>query len=207
MGLDGVLGQVEVTPDLGVALSLAHPGEHLQLALGELSTWRHAAGGVAAGEGGDRVAAVGVRANQLRLYDARKLRGMGEVGVGIGATHVVSDGERNMFVADTRGDAVIFVRTRPQFEVAARQALPNSSPYGLAYDRERDELWVTSTEQNRVTRFRGRTRADSFPTVRQPNSVEVDERTGRVFVGGRFEELQLIDPPQDEPAQGQDGGG
>jgi len=164
-------------------------------------------GGVAAGEGGERVAAVGVRANQLRLYDTRKLRGMGEVGVGIGATHVVSDGERNMFVADTRGDAVIFVRTRPQFEVVSRQALPNSSPYGLAYDRERDELWVTSTEQNRVTRFRGRTRADSFPTVRQPNSVEVDERTGRVFVGGRFEELQLIDPPQDGPAQGQDDGG
>jgi len=153
-------------------------------------------GGVAAAEGGDRVAAVGVRANQLRLYDARSLRGMGEVGVGAGPTHVVSDGERNFFVADTRGDAIIFVRTRPQFEVVSRQAVPNGAPYGLAYDRERDELWVTLTEQNRVVRFRGRTRADSFPTVRQPNSVEVDERTGRVFVGGRFQELQLIDPPE-----------
>lgn len=153
-------------------------------------------GGVAAGENGDRVAAVGVRANQLRLYDARKLRGVGEVGVGIGPTHVVSDGDRNMFVADTRGDAVIFVRTSPRLEVVSRQALPGGAPYGLAYDRERDELWVTSTERNRVVRFRGRTRVDSFPTVRQPNSVEVDERTGRVFVGGRFSELQLIDPPQ-----------
>ena len=155
-------------------------------------------GGVAAAENGERIGAVGVRANQLRLYDARKLRGMGEVGVGIGPTHVVSDGERNMFVADTRGDAIIFVRTRPQLEVVSRQALPGSSPYGLAYDRQRDELWVTSTEKNEVVRFRGRTRADSFPTVRQPNSVEVDERTGRVFVGGRYEELQLIDPPQEE---------
>lgn len=153
-------------------------------------------GGVAAAENGDRVAAVGVRANQLRLYDAGSLRGMGEVGVGAGPTHVVSDGERNFFVADTRGDAIIFVRTRPQFEVVSRQAVPNGAPYGLAYDRERDELWVTLTEQNRVVRFRGRTRADSFPTVRQPNSVEVDERTGRVFVGGRYEELQLIDPPE-----------
>ena len=159
-------------------------------------------GGVAAGEDGDRVAAVGVRANQLRLYDARSLRGMGEVGVGIGPTHVVSDGERHMFVADTRGDAIIFVRTRPRFEVRSRQALPNSSPYGLAYDREREELWVTSTERNRVVLFRDRERVRSFPTVRQPNSVEVDERTGRVFVAGRYQELQLIDPPQDGPTEG-----
>ena len=159
-------------------------------------------GGVAAAEGGDRVAAVGVRANQLRLYDARSLRGMGEVGVGIGPTHVVSDGERRVFVADTRGDAIVFVRTRPRFEVRSRQALPNSSPYGLAYDRRRDELWVTSTERNRVVLFRRRERVRSFPTVRQPNSVSVDERTGRVFVAGRYQELQLIDPPQDGSSEG-----
>lgn len=155
-------------------------------------------GGVAAAENGDRIGAVGVRANQLRLYDAGTLREMGEVGVGIGPTHVVSDGERNLYVADTRGDAIIFVRTRPRLQVISRQALPGSSPYGLAYDGTRDELWVTSTARNRVVRFRGRERADSFPTVRQPNSVEVDERTGRVFVGGRYEELQLLDPPQEK---------
>jgi len=161
-------------------------------------------GGVAAAEDGNRVAAVGVRANQLRLYDARSLRGMGEVGVGIGPTHVVSDGGRQLFVADTRGDAIVFARTRPQFEVTSRQALPDSAPYGLAYDRKRDELWVTATERNRVVLFRGRARVRSFPTVRQPNSVAVDERTGRVFVAGRYEELQLIDPPRDSPPE--DGG-
>ena len=158
-------------------------------------------GGVAAAEGGKRIAAVGVRANQLRLYDARSLRGMGEVGAGIGPTHVVSDGERRLFVADTRGDAIVFVRTRPRFEVRSRQALPDSAPYGLAYDRARDELWVTSTERNRVVVFRRRERARSFPTVRQPNSVAVDERTGHVFVAGRYQELQLIDPPQDGSAE------
>ncbi len=154
-------------------------------------------GGVAAAEDGDRVGAVGVRANQLRLYDARSLRGMGEVGVGIGPTHVVSDGKRQMFVADTRGDAIVFVQTGPRLEVRSRQALPDSAPYGLAYDGKRDELWVTSTQRNRVVLFRGRERVRSFPTVRQPNSVAVDERTGRVFVAGRYQELQLIDPPQD----------
>ncbi len=159
-------------------------------------------GGVAAAEGGKFVAAVGVRANQLRLYDARSLRGAGEVGVGIGPTHVVSDGERRLFVADTRGDAIVFVRTRPRFEVRSRQALPNSAPYGLAYDQGRNGLWVTSTERNRVVLFRRRERVRSFPTVRQPNSVAVDERTGRVFVAGRYGELQLIDPPPDAESKG-----
>ncbi len=159
-------------------------------------------GGVAAAEGGSRVAAVGVRANQLRLYDAHSLRGMGEVGVGLGPTHVVSDGERRLFVADTRGDAIVFVRTSPRFEVRSRQALPNSAPYGLAYDRGREGLWVTSTERNRVVLFRRRERVLSFPTVRQPNSVAVDERTGRVFVAGRYQQLQLIDPPPDGSAEG-----
>ncbi len=159
-------------------------------------------GGVAAAEDGARVGAVGVRSNTLRLYDARALRGVGEVGVGIGPTHVISDGGRRMFVADTRGDAIIFVDTRPELRVTSRQALPGGAPYGLAYDARRDELWVTSTERNRVVLFRGRERVRSFPTVRQPNSVTVDERTGRVFVGGRYRELQLIDPPQDAEAEG-----
>jgi hypothetical protein len=158
-------------------------------------------GGVAAAENGARVGAVGVRSNTLRLYDARTLRGLGEVGVGIGPTHVVSDGGRQMFVADTRGDAVIFIRTRPELGVVSRQALPDSAPYGMDHDSRRDELWVTSTERNRVVLFRGRERVRSFPTVRQPNSVAVDERTGRVFVGGRYQELQLIDPPQDADSQ------
>jgi hypothetical protein len=34
--LDCVLGQVELPADLAVALALAHPPQHLQLALGEL---------------------------------------------------------------------------------------------------------------------------------------------------------------------------
>jgi DNA-binding beta-propeller fold protein YncE len=154
-------------------------------------------GGVVADQAGSRVGAVGVRANTLRLYDARMLRGLGEVGAGIGPTHVVSNGKRTLHVADTRGDAVISIRTRPRLELYSRQALPDSAPYGLAYDLRRRELWVTSTARNRVVLFRNLERIRSFPTVRQPNAVAVDERSGRVFVAGRYEELQLIDPPQD----------
>ena len=47
--------------------------------------------------------------------------------------------------------------------------------------------------------FRGNERIRSFPTVRQPNSVAVDTLTGRVFVAGRYRELQVIDPPLDTP--------
>jgi DNA-binding beta-propeller fold protein YncE len=159
-------------------------------------------GGVAADEVGGRVGAVGVRANTLRLYDARTLHGLGEVGAGIGPTHVVSNGKRTLHVADTRGDAIISIRTRPRLELYSRQALPNSAPYGLAYDLRRRELWITSTARNRVVLFRNQERIRSFPTVRQPNAVAVDERTGRVFVAGRYEQLQLIDPPQDSPALG-----
>src|SRR4051794_26829496 len=42
VGLDGVLGQVEVTADLVVRLALTHPGKDLQLALGELRPRRDA---------------------------------------------------------------------------------------------------------------------------------------------------------------------
>ena len=155
-------------------------------------------GGVAADEGGERVGAVGVRSGTLRVYDARRLRGLREVGVGLGPTHVVSNGRRRFYVADTRGQAIVVVRTRP-LEVLRRLALPASAPYGLAYDPGRRELWVTSTARNRVVLFRYEERVRSFPTVRQPNSVAVDPVTGRVFVAGRYRELQMIDPPLDAP--------
>jgi DNA-binding beta-propeller fold protein YncE len=155
-------------------------------------------GGLAVDEGGERVGVVGVRAATLRVYDARRLRGLAEVGVGIGPTHVVSNGRRRFYVADTRGHAIIVLRTRP-LAVLSRIALPGAAPYGLAYDPGRRELWVTSTARNRVVLFRGSERARSFPTVRQPNSVAVDTLTGRVFVAGRYRELQIIDPPLDTP--------
>ena len=155
-------------------------------------------GGVAADEAGGRVGVVGVRAGTLRVYDAHRLRGLHEVGAGIGPTHVVSNGRRRFYVADTGGHAILVLRTRP-LGVLGRIALPGSAPYGLDYDRGRRELWVTSTARNRVVLFRDDERARSFPTVRQPNSVAVDPLTGRVFVAGRYRELQVIDPPLDAP--------
>jgi DNA-binding beta-propeller fold protein YncE len=72
-------------------------------------------------------------------------------------------------------------------------------PYGIAIDRRRERLWITLTARNAVVELpaHGRPRIlRRFPTVRQPNTVAVDELTGRVFVAGRSDgTLQLLDPP------------
>jgi DNA-binding beta-propeller fold protein YncE len=74
------------------------------------------------------------------------------------------------------------------------------TPYGLAYDAARDRLWVTLTATNQLVGFD--TRADPpreiarIPTVRQPNTVAVDEATGRLAVTGPDDgTLQLIPGP------------
>ncbi len=78
-------------------------------------------------------------------------------------------------------------------------SLPESSPYGLAVDPERSQLWMTLTAKNRLVQYAledgGPHEISSFPTVRQPNSVTVDPVSGRVFVAGREEGvLQILDP-------------
>jgi DNA-binding beta-propeller fold protein YncE len=154
-------------------------------------------GGVATTEDG-LVGIVGVRGLALEIFEADTLDSLGIIDAGEGPTHVKAGPDNRFYVADTRGDAIVVVRTRP-LTVLRRLALPDSAPYGLAFDERRHELWVTSTARNRVVLIRGARRVRSFPTVRQPNSVAVDTRTGRVFVAGRYGELQLIDPPLDAP--------
>ena len=81
-----------------------------------------------------------------------------------------------------------------------RQRYPvPGSPYGLAYDAQRDLAWITLTARNEVVgldvaggepveRYR-------FPTVQQPDSVAVDPPSGRVFVGSASGAgMQVIDP-------------
>jgi DNA-binding beta-propeller fold protein YncE len=103
---------------------------------------------------------------------------------GQGSTNAVTDRFGRVLVADTRGDALLAFSVDP---LLLRQNFPvPGAPYGLAYDRERDLLWVTLTETNEVVGYdiageepRERHR---FPTVEQPNTVTVDEKSGRVIV-------------------------
>jgi hypothetical protein len=54
---------------------------------------------------------------------------------------------------------------------------------------------VTLTERNQVAEVTPERVRRTFPTVRQPNSVAVDRRSGRVFVASRTEgTLQFFDP-------------
>lgn len=122
------------------------------------------------------------------------LQRLGSVPAGDGPTHAVADVRGDVVVVDTRGDALrVFSPT-----LAARRTvrLPGT-PYGVAYDAVRDEVWVTLTARNEVVRLAGPDLRETgrWPTVRQPNTVGVDSATGRVLVAGRATgELQLLSP-------------
>ena len=75
----------------------------------------------------------------------------------------------------------------------------DGTPYGIAVDHRRSLVYVTLTATNRLESFiirgNGLIPDRSWPTVRQPNSVAVDQITGRVFVAGRTgSQLEMIDP-------------
>lgn len=155
-------------------------------------------GGVAA-LGRDTVGVVAVRGNVLRVYDARTLRPLGDAGAGAGPTHIVADPvDDRFFVADTRGEALLFSIAGERPEIFDRVNLPGP-PYGLAIDSSRRRIWLTLPASNELAEveLEGKepTVVRTYPTVRQPNSVAVDTGTGTVFVAGRAGgELQIIRP-------------
>lgn len=116
---------------------------------------------------------------------------------GLGATNAVVDSFDRMLVADTRGGGLLAFSSDP---LLLRQRYPvPGGLYGLAYDAEHDLVWVTLTERNEVVGFdvRGGEPAEvhRYPTVRQPNSVTVDEQTSQVIVGSATGEgIQVITP-------------
>jgi DNA-binding beta-propeller fold protein YncE len=154
-------------------------------------------GGVAASDNGRTVAVVSVRERVLEVFDSGTLERLGRVPAGAGPTHVVSGSQGRFYVVDTTGDALLVFEARPELRLSRRVALLGS-PYGLAVDRERGRLWTTLTATNELVELSGGARPRplrSFPAVRQPNTVAVDARTGRVYVTGRADGvLQLLDP-------------
>jgi hypothetical protein len=125
----------------------------------------------------------------------------GTIGEGLragdGATNAVADSYGRVLVTDTRAGALLAFSTNP---LILRQRYPvPGGIYGIAYDAKRSLAWVTLTERNEVVGYdiRGGEPVEKyrFPTVRQPNSVTVDEQTGRVVVGSAAGEgMQVITP-------------
>ena len=146
----------------------------------------------------DQLAVISVRAYTLTLLDQRTLRSGSSQFAGSGPTHGVADGHDRIYVTDTRGNALSVFSTRPRLKFIARVPLPGGAPLGIAADARRNRIWVTLTATNELVEIEAGERPQrrrTFPTVRQPNSVAVDERTGRVAVPSAVDDaLQFIDP-------------
>jgi len=141
------------------------------------------------------VARIARRERRVELRDGRTAELIASADAGVGPTRAVAN-DRWLWVVDTRGDALLVFRTRPELELVRRVFLPGG-PYAIALDAQKLRLWVTLTATNEVAELpaHGRPRElRRFPTVRQPDAVAVESRTHRVSVGGA-DALQLIDPP------------
>ena len=162
-------------------------------------------GGVAAARNGSVVVVVGVRGRRIEAY-APDGRPLGTAPVGVGPTHVRAAPNGLFYVADTEGGAVIVFRVAADGPHQAGSARTRCcTPYGMAIDGRRGLVYVTLTATNQLESFRisgdGLVPDRTWPTVRQPNDVAVDEVTGRVFVAGTDgDQLQLIDAGTGSPA-------
>jgi DNA-binding beta-propeller fold protein YncE len=154
---------------------------------------------VAAAPDGSSVVVVGVRGRRIEAYTPGG-RALGTAPAGVGPTHVAAGPGGLFYVADTEGGAVlVYTVTSDGPRLLGRVATRPGTPYGIAVDTRRNLLYVTLTATNELESFRisGRTLvpAEVWPAVRQPNSVAVDEATGRVFVASHTgSQLELIDP-------------
>ena len=193
-------GRTWVADELGHTLSVVERGRVVRRLRAPVQP-----GGVTAAERGARVAVVAVRERVLALYDAERMRELARVPAGVGPTHLASNGIGRLWVVDTQGNALLYFHLKSRLELVRRVHLPGR-PYGIAVDLERERLWVTLTARNEVVELtaNGRPRPlRRFATVRQPNSVGVDPRTGRVFVASRSDgTLQLLDPSRERPLGG-----
>ncbi|TLF77629.1 hypothetical protein [Nocardia cyriacigeorgica] len=134
---------------------------------------------------GDRVAVLDRRQTSITEIDPAEDHLGLALRAGDGATNMIGDRFGRIVVTDTAGGELLVYTTGP---LVLHQRFPvRSSPYALAYDQESDTVWVTCTQSNEVVGFDLSTgipeEVGRYPTVGQPNSVTVDERSGDLFVG------------------------
>ncbi|MFF0545120.1 YncE family protein [Nocardia thailandica] len=103
---------------------------------------------------------------------------------GDGATNALADTRGRILVTDTAGGELQVYTADP---LVLRQRFPvGSSPYAIAYDPAADVVWVTCTQSNEILGFDLSTgipvQVGRFATVRQPDAVTVDTRTGDLLV-------------------------
>lgn len=141
---------------------------------------------------------VDVRKNDLTIYDTQNLTIVGSAPAGDGPTHLVADRHGRLIAADTRGDAVRVFEPLPTPHQVGEVAQPGG-PYGIAYDRTRDLLWVASSGTNEAVGYEMSQATPRevrrLPTVQNPYTLGVDADTGRLFIAGvTGGVVQVVDP-------------
>jgi hypothetical protein len=159
-----------------------------------------AAGRAAALPGGRIRAILATRARVLDLVDVRTGERLARASAGIGPTRVACVDTATCYVADTRGNGLLVFRIGDggrALRLTRRYPL-DGGPYGLALDRARRVLWVTLPGRNELVSLPAHARPHVISrrsTIRQPNRVAVDPRTGTVAVtGAAGADVQLVRP-------------
>lgn len=171
-------GRLFVTDEFGRRVTVVEHGR----IVGQVTGFVQPGGIIATG---DDVAVVDVGADTLTLINASTLRRIAVVNAGAGPTHVVADAAGDIYVIDTRGDAVEEFGTLPRLRRLRRVPLAGT-PYGVAADPAHARLWVTLTATDELAELdigdRRPRLVARYPTGRQPNTVAVDTSTGAVVV-------------------------
>ncbi|TWS19897.1 hypothetical protein FK529_07025 [Tsukamurella asaccharolytica] len=104
--------------------------------------------------------------------------------VGRGVTNAAVDPYGRLFAVDTGKNQVIGYTVAPL--MAKFQYPEKGSPWAVGYDETDKLMWVTRTATNEVVGYALNTgipeQRKLYPTVRQPNAIAVDAKTGTLYV-------------------------
>ena len=139
-----------------------------------------------------QVAVVCDRERALDLYDASTLQRLGRAGAGIGPTDVATDDGHLLYVTDAPGDALLVYRLKPLQLI--RRVHVAGGPYAIAYDRERDGLWIALAGANELVEYAAGSRPvlrQTLPSIRNARAVSVDANEVTVFGQDQRQVLRL----------------
>lgn len=145
----------------------------------------------------DRVAAVDVATNTLFVYDAATLDLVAALPAGAGPSHVVPIGDTRVAVCDVRGNAVLTYDLAGAPRQLGRADVPGRA-FWIEADPDTGTIYAALSNTNQIARLQigpdGTPQLRStVPTVRQPNSMDLDPSTGTVYVAGNTQaQLQVI---------------
>lgn len=156
--------------------------------------------GTASLRDGRLLAVVSGRERAVEILDGRTRERLSRVHAGVGPTHIACRETGPCYVLDTQGNGLLVLVVSADGRAAriSRRVYLPGGPYGIALDERRARLWVTAPGRNELSELpaHGRPRVvRTLPTVRGPDAVAVDARTGAVVVTSRAAGLvQVVRP-------------